>query len=226
MNRRSLFTSYNFDPLASLRLQEGNGKGKTTSAAGPRANYFPNVELLTHENKTVRFYDDLVRGDKIVMFNFMYAKCEGICMPVTMNLVKVRNILGDRVGRDIFMYSITLEPEQDTPAVLKQYAEAHGVKPGSGWTFLTGKRDDIQKLRRKLGFVDPDPVFDADKKQHIGLVRFGNESLDRWAASPAIASPKQIAKAVLWMEGPNKLKQNHIPGDDKLREPAHDHHKH
>ena len=80
--------------------------------------YFPNFELTTHEGKKVRFYDDLIK-DKIVVINFMYANCEGICIPITMNLKRVQNLLGDRVGRDIFMYSITLKPKEDTPRRLE-----------------------------------------------------------------------------------------------------------
>jgi protein SCO1/2 len=186
MNRRTLLTSYGLNPLAS-------------AAVGPRADYFPNVTLRTHENKVVRFYDDLMKG-RIVMINFMYAECEGICPAVTANLAKVQRLLGERAGRDIFMYSLTLQPERDTPKALKHYAEMHGARPG--WLFLTGKRNDIETLRRKLGFVDPDPAVDRDKSQHIGLVRFGNEALDRWGACPALSSPEQIVKSILWMEGP------------------------
>jgi protein SCO1/2 len=157
--------------------------------------------LTNHEGKTVRFYDDLIHGNKIVLFNFMYAQCEGICPGMTANLVRVQKLLGARVGRDIFMNSITLKPEQDKPADLKMYVEMHGVKPG--WQFLTGKREDIEVLRRKLGFTDPNPTFDKDISQHIGLVRFGNEAIDRWAACPALGNPEQIVKSILWMQAPN-----------------------
>jgi protein SCO1/2 len=173
---------------------------RPASGIGSRASYFPNVELLTHEGEKVRFYDDLIHGNKIVLFNFMYAQCEGICPGMTTNLVKVQKLLGSRVGQDIFMHSITLKPEQDTPADLKMYVEMHRVKPG--WRFLTGRREDIEVLRRKLGFVDPNPAFDKDIAQHIGLVRFGNEAIDRWAACPALANPEQIVKSILWMQAP------------------------
>src|SRR5919106_3390667 len=85
-----------------------------------QARYFPNFELTTHASKKVHFYDDLIK-DKIVVINFMYAQCEGICVPITRNLKRVQNLLGRRVGRDIFMYSITLKPEDDTPDKLKHY---------------------------------------------------------------------------------------------------------
>jgi protein SCO1/2 len=144
----------------------------------------------------VRFYDDLIKG-KIVTINFFYAKCEGICPTVTANLARVQKIFGDRVGREIFMNSISLKPEVDTPAVLQEYAEMFKAKPG--WTFLTGRPADIELLRRSLGFTNLDPELDKDKSQHIGNVRYGNEPLMLWAACPGMGSPEFLAKSISWI---------------------------
>jgi protein SCO1/2 len=167
------------------------------SRAQTQARYFPNVELLTHEGRKVRFYDDLIR-DKIVLINFMYAECTGICPGITANLQRVQRLLGDRVGRDIFMYSLTLKPEQDTPEALAEYAKMHKVGPG--WQYLTGSPADLELLRRKLGFTDPDPLVDADKSNHIGNVRYGNEPLQLWAACPGMSNPKMIVESISWLE--------------------------
>ena len=164
-----------------------------------RRRYFPDMVLTTHEGKKVRLYEDLIR-DKCVVMNFMYATCKGICSPITGNLLRVQSILQDRIGRDIFMYSFTLKPAEDTPAVLKRYAEAHEVGPG--WTFLTGHPTDLELLRRKLGFTDPDPVRDADKTNHTGMVRYGNEGLQLWAAFPGMSKAEAIAKSILWVAWP------------------------
>jgi protein SCO1/2 len=194
-------------PLAGRLLARTSNRGpnpdETSSRERIRALYFPNVVLTTHEGKKVRFYDDLIKN-KIVTINFMYADCAGICPGVTANLVEVQNALGKRVGRDIFMYSITLKPEHDTPKVLKEYAKMHGVKPG--WLFLTGDPKDIELLRRKLGFTNLDPKLDADKSQHIGNVRYGNEARQLWAACPGLAKPAWIAESIQWVDWP-KAKQ-------------------
>jgi protein SCO1/2 len=158
---------------------------------------FPNVPLITHEGKVVRFYDDLIKN-KTVMINFMYASCADICPGMTANLKLVQKELGDRVGRDIFMYSITLEPEHDTQEVLKSYADIFHVKPG--WTPLPPKKADIEELRKHLGFSFSDPLLDKDRTQHIGVVKFGIESLERWGMSPALGDPKYIAEYLRWME--------------------------
>jgi protein SCO1/2 len=165
-----------------------------------REQHLPNVELTTHEGRVVRFYDDLVKG-KVVAINFMYAGCRNQCPLATehlvemqKHLVEVQNALGKRAGRDVTLLSITLDPERDTPEVLKAYAQAHGAGPG--WYFLTGKRDDIELLRRKLGAYDLDPVVDADRAQHAGIVILGNEPKGRWKAISALSKPVRICQAI------------------------------
>lgn len=163
-------------------------------------NNLPNVDLVTHDGRRVRFYDDLVK-DKKVVINFMYAECEGICVPVTANLVKVQKMLGGRVGRDIFFYSITLKPEEDSAEALRHYAQMHGVGPG--WLFLTGTPENVERLRRGLGYAYKDPAEDADKSNHIGMLRWGVEATMRWGACPGMARPSHIVRAVLWdMDAP------------------------
>ncbi len=163
-------------------------------ADAPRGDYFPNIVLRTHDNQSLRFYDDLLRG-KVVLINFFSVTCGDICPLMTANLVRVQAALEQRLGQEVFMYSITLDPQTDTPEALKQYAEGYGVKPG--WYFLTGQDDEIQRLRRTLGLYDRDPRIDADKTQHTGLIIYGNEATGRWGAVPALLAPERIVRAVL-----------------------------
>ena len=160
--------------------------------------YFPDLPLVTHDGKKVRFYEDLIKG-RIVTINVMYAQCEGVCPGITANLAKVQKLLGRRVGREIFMYSMTLKPEHDSPEVLKEYREMYRIRPG--WTFLTGQPDHLETLRRSLGFTSPDPALDQDKSQHIGNVRYGNEPLIFWAACPGMAHPQWIVRSLTWVNG-------------------------
>jgi len=160
-----------------------------------RRQHLPNLPLRTHTGRHVRFYDDLVK-DKKVIINFMYAKCDGICVPVTMNLARVQRLLGERVGRDIFMYSITLKPAEDSVQSLREYARQH--RTGPGWQFLIGSPADTEQLRRALGFTYADPAEDADTSNHIGMLRYGVEPLTRWAACPGMANPEHIARSILW----------------------------
>lgn len=161
-----------------------------------RERHFPNVPLVTHEGKEVRFYDDLIK-DKIVTLNFMYTRCDELCPLTTERLVKLQKLLGDRAGRQIFMYSFTIDPEHDTPEALREYMKMHGVKPG--WTFLTGKPENLELLRRKLGFVDPDPRVDKDKTNHIGTIEYGNEPLTLWNGCPSLVRPEYMLKTISWV---------------------------
>ena len=156
-------------------------------------NLFPNVTLYTHEGEAVRFYDDLIR-DKVVAINMMYAQCAGICPKATANLVQVQEMLGERAGRDVFMYSITLQPELDTPRGLKQYTERYGIK--SGWKFLTGAPEDIELVRYRLGFFDRDANVDDIKENHTGMVRIGNDALNRWSMAASLSDPQQIMATI------------------------------
>ena len=200
--RRSWLRAAVLTPLSAPVVAAAAGQAPALSPRERiRARYFPNLTLRTEDNRAVRFYDDLIK-DKVVILNFMYAECDGICPGMTANLVKVQQLLGRRVGRDIFMYSITLEPAHDTSAVLKAYARAHGAGPG--WTFLTGRPEDIERLRRSLGFVDPDPVLDQDKANHIGNIRYGNEPAMLWAACPGLTDARWIVESISWVMRPRE----------------------
>ena len=158
---------------------------------------FPNVTMTTHQGKQVRFYDDVIRGNKINIISMMYTQCPDVCGGALVNMARAQKLLGERMGREVFMYSITLDPKQDTPQVLARHAELLGV--GAGWTFLTGQEADVQRLRRALGFVDIDPVVDRDLRAHTGMLRAGNDSLDRWISCPAWAPARQLAQSALWI---------------------------
>ncbi|WP_082521977.1 SCO family protein [Ramlibacter sp. Leaf400] len=170
------------------------GRVPASSAATGR---FPDLPLVTHEGRQVRFYSDLVRG-RTVFVSMMYAQCNERCPPMTQKLREVQEALGDRVGRDVFMYSISLQPEYDRPADLKAYRSLHRVGPG--WTFLTGEKADVERLRFALGFYDVDPRIDADIGQHIGMVRIGNDALDRWSMAPILTDTHLILETFLGVD--------------------------
>src|SRR5712691_3241571 len=112
------------------------------------ADYFPNVPLVTQDGATVHLYDDLLKG-KSVAINVIYTSCKDECPLETARLVQLQRLLGDRMGKDIFFYSITIDPRRDKPEVLKAYAEKFGVGPG--WLFLTGNEEDLKLVIKKLG---------------------------------------------------------------------------
>ncbi len=168
-----------------------------------RKRYFPDVALQTHDGKNVRFYEDLIKN-KFVMINFIYMNCsDGTCPVTTHNLALVQKMLKDRVGRDLFMYSITIDPENDTPQLLNRYAKSYHAGPG--WLFLRASPQDTEILRRKLGFFERDAAVDARKSSHLAMLRYGNEPRQLWSATSAMISPASITRNVLSADWPSRV---------------------
>src|SRR4029077_177662 len=151
------------------------------------ANYFPNVPLVTQDGKTVHFYSDLLKG-KMVVINFIYTKCRDSCPMETAKLAQVQRMLGDRVGRDLFFYSVSIDPERDTPAELKDYADKFHAKPG--WLFLTGEKNDIELVRKKLGQAAR--PGENGLTAHSTSITLGNEETGQWMQDTALDDPNYM----------------------------------
>jgi protein SCO1/2 len=193
--------SFAADSLAAAPPVATNGQTRSAIARQRiQEQHLPNLPLITHEGKRVFFYDDLMKNKKVSM-NFFYINCDEICPLVMANLAKVQRLLGNDVGRDFQMYSFTLKPEEDTVEDIRNHRKALGAKPG--WTFLTGKPEDLETLRAAIGFKYPDPAIDKDKTQHIGNIRYGNEPLMLWSACPGMAHAEWIAETLKWMIRPD-----------------------
>lgn len=196
MNRRE-FASFGLLPLALVGNAYAVQEPVRTMSRQARAGIFPNVPLLTQNGEKVRFYDDCIH-DKTVLLHFFLVECtDGRCPTAVANLRKVQDLLGERMGKDIFFLSITLQPKKDTPAILKEYSDNFDIKPG--WSFLTGKPADVEKLRRALGYVDSDPERDKDLTNHVGMARYGNDRLERWGGVSLRSSPENIASTFKWL---------------------------
>ena len=172
------------------------GQILSVDAASPwGADYFPNVPLTTSEGQSVRFFDDLIK-DKIVAINFIYTSCPDTCPLETAQLVRVQNILGDRLGKDVFFYSITIDPATDSAAVLEEYRQRFGAQ----WTFLTGKQDDITQLRRKLGLYIEE-IQDGSNNHNVSMI-IGNQATGRWMKRSPFENPYVLADQLgNWLDG-------------------------
>jgi protein SCO1/2 len=205
ITRRKLLSWTAMTPLATAAVAGATSKKSLDTQAPTESDlarqriqrlHLPNVPLVTHEGKKVMFYDDLVK-DKAVSLNFFFTKCDEICPLVMANLAKVQKLLGADVGTKLFMYSFTLKPEEDDVEAIRHYRQMLNARPG--WTFLTGKPEDMEQIRRGIGFTYPDPAIDKDKTQHIGNVRYGNEPLMLWGACPGMARVSFVAESISWM---------------------------
>jgi cytochrome oxidase Cu insertion factor (SCO1/SenC/PrrC family)/mono/diheme cytochrome c family protein len=167
------------------------GDPSTTSAAARwGAEYFPNVPLVSHEGRTLRFFDDLIH-DKVVVLSFIYTRCPDACPLETAKLSEVASLLGERVGRDVFFYSISIDPEHDTPEVLREYSQRFQTPPG--WLFLTGLPDDVRLLRERLGMIRADESALAD---HTLSLLIGNQATGKWLKRSPMDNPYFLATQI------------------------------
>jgi protein SCO1 len=176
---------------AALALAAPARTPAEASAAPTRwgADYFPNVPLTTQDGKSVRFWDDLLK-DKVVAIDLIYTHCQFSCPLETARLAQVQRLLGDRMGRDIQFYSITLDPARDTPEVLKAYAERFHAGPG--WLFLTGKKEDIKLVAQKLGLLSYDPT-PVNRDGHTPTLMLGDVARGLWMKNSAVDDPRFLA---------------------------------
>ena len=150
-------------------------------------NYFTDTIFTDQNGKKHRLFSDLMKGKK-VLINFGFTKCKAICTPATKNMRVVQSKLGSRMGRDIVFITFTLDPEHDTPEVLKRFADKNQVS--SGWYFLTGSRDDVQSVLKKIGGWKDLP------DDHSGVLMYGDVDQGIWSKSSSMDSPRQIAFAI------------------------------
>lgn len=149
--------------------------------------YFTDVVLLNQDNEKMRLYSDLLKG-KVVVINSFFATCQGSCLPMSRNMEKVQEALGDRLGKDVNIISISVDPGVDTPASLKQYAKKLHARPG--WYFLTGDKKNVDLALYKLG------QSVEQKENHLNIFIIGNERTGLWKKAFGLAPSDELMKVV------------------------------
>ena len=159
----------------------------TAKDASPAEKYFTDVELTNQDGKKVHFYSDVLKG-KTVVVNAFFTTCTSVCPPMNRNMEKIQEALGDRVGRDVFLVSLTVDPENDTPARIKEYAKKFHAGPG--WTFLTGKKENLDWALYKLG------QYVEKKDDHTTVFIIGNEPTGLWKKAFGMANVAELVQVV------------------------------
>lgn len=172
---------------AANGLLESGTKEATSEEPSAAAKYFGDVELIDQNGRKLRFYSDVLKG-KTVVINALFTTCTNVCPPISRNLERIQETLGERLGRDVFLVSITVDPENDTPEKLKAYAQKFHA--GAGWSFLTGSKENIDQALYKLG------QYVQDKNSHKTIVIIGNESTGLWKKAFGLASVEDLIKLV------------------------------
>ena len=149
--------------------------------------YFTDTVLINQDGEKMRFYSDLLKGKTVIIDSF-FATCQGSCLPMNRNLEKVQEALGDRLGKDAYILSISVDPTVDTPPALKAYSKKLNARPG--WYFLTGDKASVDFVLKKLGqFVD-------DKQDHLNIFIIGNDRTGLWKKAFGLAKSEELVKVV------------------------------
>jgi cytochrome oxidase Cu insertion factor (SCO1/SenC/PrrC family) len=191
VNSRALRTSGLAAPADLVRVLEGAARVPASRPA-PKApsaarNYFTDTPLVTHDGREVRFYSDLIEG-KTVVINVFFTSCPGSCLVMSKTLAAVQARLGGRLGKDAHLISISVDPEKDTPARLKAYAEQFGAKPG--WVFLTGEKANVDRVLSKLG------QYVENRDAHGSVLIVGNDRTGLWKKGFGLAGADKLTELV------------------------------
>ena len=143
--------------------------------------------LVDQDGRPVRFARDVV-GDRIVVVDFVFTTCTTICPILSAKLARLQERLGDRLGREVALVSISIDPARDTPARLKAYAGR--FKAGPGWTWVTGQKPDVDQVLKGLG------AYTADFASHAPVMLVGDGRTGRWARFNGFPDPDRLLAAV------------------------------
>jgi len=164
-----------------------SGPASDADKEAPARNYFTDTVLINQDGKPMRFYSDLLRG-KVVIINTFFTTCTSVCPPMSKNLEKIQNWLGDRLGKDVHIISISVDTSTDTPPRLKDFGKKFNAKPG--WYFLTGKKENADFALRKIG------QFVESKDDHSTIIIIGNLRTGLWKKAMGLAKAEDLIKVV------------------------------
>lgn len=172
------------------------GAGPTVASDNPgpsRKMVIPDVEVLDQNGNQLHFYSDLIKG-KTVAINFIFTNCTTICPPLAATFARVQKEMEGKVGRDVNLISISVDPLTDTPERLKTWGAK--FKAAAGWTFVTGNKQEIDQLLSALGSTV------ARREDHSPTVIVGNDPKGVWTRTYGLANPTQLVGLIVKvMEG-------------------------
>ena len=158
-----------------------------TPDAGATKINIPDIEVLDQNGRKIHFYTDLVKGQTVAI-NFIFTTCTTICPPLGATFARVQKELGDKMGRDVRLISISVDPATDTPERLKAWGEKFHA--GEGWTFVTGNKPQIDELLRALG------ASSARREDHSPTILIGNDVHGNWTRTYGLAKSSQLVQII------------------------------
>ena len=171
-------------------MSANSADAANTAGSAPgyaRKMVIPEVEVLDQNGNALDFYSDLIKG-KTVAINFIFTNCTTICPPLAATFARVQKELGEKVGKDVHFISISVDPLTDTPERLKSWGAK--FKAGAGWTFVTGNKEEMDKLLNALG------ASVSRREDHTPSVIIANDSKNVWTRSYGLAKISQLVELI------------------------------
>jgi|RhiMethySRZTD1v2_1073278.scaffolds.fasta_scaffold1385631_1 protein SCO1/2 len=156
--------------------------GSSDDADARAAVHIPDVVLVDQRGRRVRLHD--LVGGKRVIIDFVFTTCTSVCPTLQTVMQGVQQRLGDRLGTDTVLLSISVDPANDTPERLQAFAADYGAR--AGWHFLTGAPADVIDVLRAFG------VYTSRKEEHSAMFVLGDERRGRWMYQSGFADPAAI----------------------------------
>ncbi len=154
--------------------------------------YFTDTLLTTQDGRLVRFYTDVLKG-RVVLIHFIFTSCTDACPAMVQKMMAARAELGSEFAKDMRYVSISIDPQRDTPAELRNFAHRMGVVDPE-WVFLTGSQENVDLIVKKLG------AYTGEVENHSTVMIAGNVKADRWRKLSPTVSPKGIAQHLRSLE--------------------------
>lgn len=190
---------------AMERMHHGRVTRTSNVIDSTKRDSFPHLELTNQHGETKAFYENYIEN-RIVVMNFFSIRDEA-SFPITEKLSKVVAELGDKVGSEIQVVSITRDPEYDTPDRLKAFAAEFNTP--EAWTFLTGSRENSSDLAFRMYRMGHSAKPSNNRK--VDVIFYGNGSAGLWGAFPVDIQADDAASRVSW------VMPHSIPADGKMR---------
>jgi len=170
--------------LAGADVANERGKKAPDVEVRPVTVHLVEAELLDQDGNRVRFRSDVVK-DRLVVIDVFYTTCPLVCPILSATFSDLQDLLGDRLGREVFLVSVSVDPATDIPPRLKEYARRWEAKPG--WIFLTGARSDVDRVLQGLG------AYAANLADHPAMMLVGDAASGKWARFYGFPTPEMLS---------------------------------
>ena len=152
----------------------------------------PDLDVRDQDGRKLRFYSDLIK-DKVVVLSFFYTSCTYSCTMQGQTFSKLQSLLGDRLGKSVFLISVTTDPARDGPAQLKSWSKRYDVQ--SGWTLITGDKVELNQL------LLPFTGERAGGGMHLAATFVGNARTGLWTSASGVFEAETLLNAVDFVTG-------------------------